>query len=168
MPYPTYGVDPVATAPPMTLAVSEPVASSPTYTGIHEPMPRPYAEDYHRPPTGLGPTFIAGYAALEPCYARPAPGVTSLSGLRGPEPCAGRSRGSERSFKRSLTCSEIKEALCCPTGELVANLTQEIRQKLKPLIPPDGSPLTMEASPHQVQANHLVAALTDPSGAVRR
>ena len=35
MPYPTYGVTPVATAPPMTTALSEPVASSSTYTGLY-------------------------------------------------------------------------------------------------------------------------------------
>ena len=40
MPYPTYGVDPVATAPPMATAVCEPVASSSTYTDNREPMPR--------------------------------------------------------------------------------------------------------------------------------
>ena len=36
MPYPTYGVTPAATAPPMATAVSKPVASSSTYTGIPE------------------------------------------------------------------------------------------------------------------------------------
>ena len=39
MPYLTYDVSPVATAPPMATAVNEPVASSSIYTGIHEPMP---------------------------------------------------------------------------------------------------------------------------------
>ena len=39
MPYPTYGLTPVATAPPMATAVREPVASSSTYIGIHEPAP---------------------------------------------------------------------------------------------------------------------------------
>ena len=57
-PYSTYGVDPVATAPPMALEVSEPVASSSTHAGIHQPIPRRYAKDYHRPPTGVGPTFF--------------------------------------------------------------------------------------------------------------
>ena len=46
LPYPTYGVTPAATAPPMATAVSEPVASSSTYTGIHEPAPLRYAEGY--------------------------------------------------------------------------------------------------------------------------
>ena len=32
MPYPTYGVTPVATAPPMATAVRKPVACSSTYT----------------------------------------------------------------------------------------------------------------------------------------
>ena len=43
MPYPTYGVTPAVTAPPMATVVSEPVASSSTYTGIHEPAPLRYA-----------------------------------------------------------------------------------------------------------------------------
>ena len=73
MPYPTHGVDPVATAPPMATAVSEPAASSSTYTGIHESMPGRYAEDYHRPPTGVGPTFLPGSAAPEPGDTMPAP-----------------------------------------------------------------------------------------------
>ena len=48
MPYSTYGVTPAATAPPMATTVSEPVASSSTYTGIPESMPRRYDDDYHR------------------------------------------------------------------------------------------------------------------------
>ena len=48
MPYPTYGVTPAATAPPMATAVSEPVASSSTYTRVSEPMPRRYEDGYHR------------------------------------------------------------------------------------------------------------------------
>ena len=47
MPYPTSGVDPVATAPPMAMAVKQPVASSSTYTGIHEPMPCRYGALSH-------------------------------------------------------------------------------------------------------------------------
>ena len=52
MPYPTYGVNPVATAPPVATAITEPVASSSTYTGIHEPMPLRYATGYHKAPAG--------------------------------------------------------------------------------------------------------------------
>ena len=48
MPYPTHGVTPAATVPPMATAVSEPVASSSTYTGAPEPMPRRYEDGYHR------------------------------------------------------------------------------------------------------------------------
>ena len=121
MPYPTYGVDPDASAPPMATAVSEPVASNSTYPDIHEPVPRRYAEDYHRPPTGVGPTFIPGYALPEPGYAMPAPGFTSLSGLRGLESGGGRSTGSGRSSSKSLTRSEIKQALRGATGELVTD-----------------------------------------------
>ena len=84
MPYPTYGVTPVATAPPMATAVSEPVAFSSTYTGIHEPAAVRYAEGYHRPPAGVGPNCIPGYATPEPGYAMPAPGFASPSGLQGP------------------------------------------------------------------------------------
>ena len=47
MPYPTYGVTPAATVPPMATAVSEPVASSSTYTGAPEPMPHRYEDVYH-------------------------------------------------------------------------------------------------------------------------
>ena len=47
MPYPSYGVTPAATVPPMATAVSEPVASSSTYTGAPEPMPRRYEAFYH-------------------------------------------------------------------------------------------------------------------------
>ena len=81
MPCPTYGVNLVATAPPMATAVSEPVASSSTYTGIHDPAPRRYAEGYHRPSACVSPSYIFGYAALEPGYAMPAPGFASLSGI---------------------------------------------------------------------------------------
>ena len=167
MPYPTYGVNPVATAPPMATAVSEPVASSSTYTGIHERAPLLYAESYRRPQAGVCPTYIPGYAAPEPSYAMPAPGFACLSGLRGPRSCGGRSTGSARSANRSLTRSEIEEALCSASGELVADMTQEIRNTLKPLLPPEGSAMTIGASPHRVQANHLVAGLTHTRGGVR-
>ena len=167
MPYPTYGGDPVATAAPMALAVSEPVASSSTYTGVDEPMPRRYDEASPRPSTCVGPTFIPGCAAPEPGYAMPAPGPTSLSGLRGPESRGGRSRGSGRSYNSFLTRLEIKEDLCGVTGQLVADLTQGIRDKLKRLIPPNGSPMTIGAFPNRVQANELVVVLTQILGGVR-
>ena len=53
VPYPTYDVDSFAATPPMATAVSESVASSSTYTVIRESMPRRYADDYHRPATGV-------------------------------------------------------------------------------------------------------------------
>ena len=53
------------------------------------------------------------------------------------------------------------------TGELVANLTQEIRDKQRPLITADGSPMTIRASFHRVQANQLVAGLTHTLGGMR-
>ena len=160
MPYPTHGVEPVATEPPMAPSVSEPVASGSSYVGIHEPAPCPEPGAYHRAPVGVCPLPMPGYTMLEP-------GFTSLSGLRGPESCGGRSRGSRRSSNRSLARSEIKEALRGATRDLVADLTQEIRDKLKPLIPPHGSPVTIGASPHRVQANRLVAGLTHTLGGVR-
>ena len=146
----------------MATAVSEPVVS-----GILVPAPLRYAEGYHRPPAGVGPTYIPGYAAPEPGYAMPAPGFAALSGLRRTESCGGRSSGSRRSSNRSLTCPEIKEVLRSATGELVADMTEEIRNNLKPLIPPEGSPMTIGASPHRVKANHLVAGLTHNRGSVR-
>ena len=105
MPYPTYGVTPAATVPPIATAVSEPVASSSTYTGVPEPMPRRDEEIYHRPAVGVHMTRIPGFAAPEPGYTMPVPGFTSLSGLRGPESLGGRSRGSGRSSNRCLTPS---------------------------------------------------------------
>ena len=167
MPYPTYGVTPAATVPPMATAVSEPVASSSTYTGAPEPMPRRYEHVYHRPAAGVYMTGIPGYAATQPGYTMPVPGFTSLSGLRGRDSLGGRSRGSGRSSNRSLTRSEIKEALRGATSELVGDLTQEIRAKLQPLIPPQASPTIVGVSPHQVQANHLVAGLTNTLGSLK-
>ena len=52
--------------------------------------------------------------------------------------------------------------------DLVGDLTQQIRAKLEPLTPPQGSPTTMGASPHRLQANNLVAGLTHTLGGVRR
>ena len=167
MPHPTYGVTPAATVPPMATAVSEPVASSSTYTGVLAPMPHRYEDVYHRPAVGVHMTGIPGYAAPEPGHTRPVPGFTSLSGLRGLEFLGGRSRGSGRSSNRSLTRSEIKEALRGATSELVGDLTQEIRAKLEPLIPPQASPTIVGASPHRVQANHLVGGLTNTLGSLR-
>ena len=109
VPYPTYGVDAFATTPPMGTAVSEPVAFSSTYTAIAESLLRRYADDYHRPATGVYMTCIPGCAAPETGYTMPAPNFTSLSGLRGPESCGGRSRGSRRFSNMSLTRSKIQE-----------------------------------------------------------
>ena len=77
VPYPTYGVDSFAAAPPMATAISEPVASNSTYTGIRESMPHRYAEDYHRPATGVDMTGMHGYAAPKTGYTMLAPGFTS-------------------------------------------------------------------------------------------
>ena len=112
-------------------------------------------------------TGIPGYLAPEPCSTMPVPGFTSLSGLRGPGSCGGRSRGSGRSSNRSLTRSEIREPLWGATSEIVGDLTQEIRAKLEPLIPPKASPTTVGVSPHCVQANHLVAGQTNTLGSLK-
>ena len=139
--YPAYGVNPPTTALPEATTTSEPVAW--------------YAADYHHPLPATG-----AYVDV--------PGYATLSGLsRGPESCGSRSRGSGRSSNRSLTRSEIKEALRGATSELVVDLTQEIRAKLEPLIPPQASPTTVGMSPHRVQANHLVAGLTNTLGSPR-
>ena len=160
MPYPTHAVEALATEPPMAPSVSEPVASGSFYVGIHEPAPCLEPGAYHRAPVGVCPLPM-------PSYIMPLPGFASLSGLRGPESCGGRSRGSRRSSNRSVTYSEMKEALRGAAGELVADLIQEIRDKLKPLIPPRGSLVPIGASPHRVQANHLVAGLTHTLGGLR-
>ena len=89
--YPAYDVDPSTTAFLEATTASEPVASS--------SAPRWCAADYHHalPATGA-------YVDV--------PGYATLSGLRrGPESCGSRSRGSGRSSNRSLTRSEINEAL---------------------------------------------------------
>ena len=52
----------------MANAVREPVASSSTYTGIPESMPRRYDDDSHRPAAGVYMTGISGYAAPETGY----------------------------------------------------------------------------------------------------
>ena len=145
--YPAYGVDPSTTAFPEATTASEPVGSS--------SAPRWYAADYHRPLPATG-----AYVDV--------PGYATLSGLRrGPESCGSRSRGSGRSFNRSLTRSEINEALRGGTSKIVGDLTQEIRAKLEPLIPPQVSPTDLGVSPHRVQANHLVAGLTNTLKSLR-
>ena len=146
--YPAYGVNPPTTAFPEATTTSEPVTSS--YA------PRWYAADYHHP-------LPATRAYVD------VPGYGTLSGLRrGPESCGGRSRGSGRSSNRSLTRSEINEVLRGATSKIVGDLTQEIRDKLEPLmIPPQASPTTVGISPHRVQADHLVAGLTNTRGSLR-
>ena len=145
--YPAYGVNPPTTAFPEATTTSEPVACS--------SAPRWYAADYHHPlPTTGAYVDVPGYA--------------TLSGLRrGPQSCGSRSRGSGISSNRSLTRSEIKEALRGATSEFVGNLTQETRAKLEPLIPPQASPTMVGISPHRVQANHLGAGLTNTLGSPR-
>ena len=145
--YPAYGVDPSSTAFPEATTTSEPVASS--------SAPRWYAADYHHPLPATG-----AYMDV--------PGYATLSGLRrGPESCGSRSRGSGRSSNRPLTRSEVKEALRGATSEPVGDLTQEIRVKLEPLIPPRASPTIVGVAAHPVQANHLVAGLTNTLGSLR-
>ena len=135
--YPAYGLGPPTTAFHQATTASEPVTSS--------SAPRWYAADYHHPLPATG-TYVD------------VPGYATLSGLRrGPESLGGRSRGSGRSSNRYLTRSEIKEVLRGATSKIVGDLTQEIREKLEPLmIPPQASPTTVGVSPHRVQANHLV------------
>ena len=145
--YPAYGVNPPTTASPEATTTSEPVTSS--------FAPRWYAADYHHPLPATG-----AYVDV--------PGYATLSGLRrAPESCGSRSRGSGRSSNRSLTRSEINEVLRGATSKIVGDLTQEIREKLEPLIPPQASPTTVEMSPHRVQANHLMAGLTNTLGSLR-
>ena len=151
-PYPAYGMGPPTTALPEATTASEPVASSSAQ--------RWYAAEYPHPLPATG-TYVdvPGYA----------PGYATLSGLRrGPESLGGRSRGSGRSSNRSLTRSEINEVLRGATSKIVGDLTQEIREKLEPLmIPPQASPTTVGMSPHRVQANHLAAGLTNILGIPR-
>ena len=145
--YPAFGVDPSTTVFPEAPTASDPVASS--------SAPRWYAAYYchHLPATGAH-VDVPGYA--------------TLSGLRrGPESCGSRSRGSGRSSNRSLMRSEINEALRGATSKIVGDLTQEIQAKLEPLIPPQASPTIVGVSPNRVQANHLVAGLTNTLESLR-
>ena len=146
--YPAHGVNPPTTAFPEATTTSEPVTSSSVL--------RWYAADYHHPLPATG-----AYVDV--------PGYATLSGLRrGPESCGGRSRGSGRSSNKSLTRSEINEVLRGANSKIVGDLTQEIRDKLEPLlIPPQASPTTVGMSPRRVQANHLVAGLTNTLGSLR-
>ena len=126
--YPACGVNTPTTAFPEATTTSEPVASS--------SAPRWYAADYHHPLPATG-----AYVDV--------PGYATLSGpRRGPYSCGSRRRGSARSSNRSLTRSERKEALGGATSEFVVELTQEIRAKLEPLIPPQASPTTVGMSLH--------------------
>ena len=146
--YPAYGMNPPTTAFPEATTASEPVTSS--------SAPPWYAADYHHPLPATG-----AYVDV--------PGYATLSGLRrGPESLGGRSRGSGRSSNRSLTRSEINEVLRGATSKIVGDLTQEIRDKLEPpMIPAQASPTTVGVSPHRVQANHLVAGLTNTLGSLK-
>ena len=160
VPYHTYGVDPPATAASMAHPVSEPMTFGSSHTRIREPTPCDDLDAFRAVSTAVPlPTM--------PAHTMPEDGVTSLSGLGGLESCVGRSRRSRRSSDRSLTRSEIRKALCGATAHLIGDLTEDIRAKLEPLIPPQVSPMTAEASRHQVEANHLVADLTHTLGAVR-
>ena len=154
--YPAYGMGPPTTALHEATTASEPVASS--------SAPRWYAADHPHPLHATGTYMeVPGYAPG--C----APGYAPLSGLRrGPESLGGRSRGSGRSSNRSLTRSEINEVLRGATSQIVSDLTQEIREKLEPLmIPSHASPTTVGMSPHRVQANHLAAGLANTLGSLR-
>ena len=145
--HPAYGVDLSTTAVLEATTASEPVASS--------SAPRWYGADYHHPLPATG-----AYVDV--------PGYATLSGLRrGPESCGSRSRRSGRSSNTSLTRSEINEALLGATSKSVGDLTQETRATLEPMIPPQMSPTVLGVSPHRVQANHLVAGLTNTLGSLR-
>ena len=53
------------------------------------------------------------------------------------------------------------------TSKNVGDLDQEIRDKLEPLMSPQASSTTVGMLPHRVQANHLVAGLTNTLGSLR-
>ena len=66
-----------------------------------------------------------------------------------------------------LTGPEIEEALRSITVELVPELTPNIWDSVKPLMPPHGSLVTIGAFPPSLQANRLVAGLTHTPGGMR-
>ena len=165
--YPAYGVDP-STAEG-TGFTGMPALAYPAYCVDLHATARPKATTAREP-------MASGSAPL--CHAAEPhhhhhhhefPGYTTLSGLRrGPSSCGSKSRGLRGSSNRSLTRSKLREALRGTTAHLVGDITQKIRAKLEPLIPPQGSPTTLGASPHRLQANHLVAGLSHTLGGVRR
>ena len=145
--YPAYGVGLSATAPlPTTATASEHMvaASTPLWYATDPPL-HPHHHHHHH---------------------HEYPGYATLDGLRrGPPSC--NSRTSRGSSNRSLTKSELRAVLREATADLVGDMTQEIRERLEPLIPPEGSPTSLGASPHRLQANNLVAELSHTHGGVR-
>ena len=137
------------------------MASGSSYVGIHETAPCPEPGAFNTSPVGVCPPPMPGYTMPEPFSA-------PLSSLRGPESFGGRSRGPERSSNSSLTRSERIEALCGATADLVADLTHEVRARLQSSIPPHGSPGTIGASPHRVQAKDVPSGLTHTLSGERR
>ena len=130
--YPAYGVDPSATALPKATTASEPMAS------------------------GSAPLWYAAKPHDHHHHHHEFPGYATPSGLRrGTASCGSKSRGSRGLSHRSLTRSELREALCRATPDLVGDITREIRAKLEPLIPPQGSPTTLGASSHCLKENHF-------------
>ena len=140
--YPAYNVDPPVTARPKATTASEQMAS------------------------GSAPLWYA--AEPDHHHHHEFPGYTTLSGLRrGPSSRGSKSRGPRGSSDRSVTRSKLRKDLRGATTNLVGDITQEIRAKLEPLIPLQGSSTTLGASPHRLQANHLVAGLSHTLGGVR-
>ena len=142
------------------------LTNDPTFEGA------PSASGLHASPSPITTTLrIPNYHNPLPATGTylDVPGYATLSGLRRePESLGGRSRGSGRSSNRSLTRWEINEVLRGATSKIVGDLTQEIREKLEPLmIPPQASRTMVGVSPHRVQANHLVAGLTNTLGSLR-
>ena len=78
--YPTHGVEPLATEPPMAHLASKPAASGSFHLGIHEPTPSHKPDAFCGAPVGVCPPTI-------PAYTMPEHGFTSLNGLRGPQSC---------------------------------------------------------------------------------
>ena len=142
--YPAYGVDLPLNARSKATTASEPMAS------------------------GSAPLWYAAEPHHHHHHYHEFPGYTILSRLRrGPSSSGSKSRGSRGSSNRSLTRSQLREALREATADLVGDITQEIRAEVEPLIPPQGSPTTLEVSSHRLQANSLVAGLSHTVGGVR-
>ena len=98
MPYPTHALEPLGPEPPMAHPIIQPAACGSSYVAIHEPTTCHESDAFFGAPVGMCP-------ATMPAQTIPEHSSIFGSGLRAPESCGGRSRGSGISSNKSLTRS---------------------------------------------------------------